>query len=439
MLTLLLVLAVSLLSVHALVAAEPTYRLAVQNGTGSGNYQVGTEASIVADPAPPNKVFSKWVVVGGGNLVNANSASTAVTVSSHDITVTATYRSAATYTTKYYQGATLLKTVSAKEGTALSSSYAPKKTGYTFAGWYSAKSGGTKITKVTANRSVYARYTINKYITNYYNGSALVTTKVANYNTNLVTGPKKTGYTFLGWYTAKTGGAKVTKVNANRTVYTRYKINQYTTKYYNGSALYKTTKTNYNTNLLAGPKKTGYTFLGWYTAKTGGAKITKVTGNKTVHARYKINQYTTKYYNGATLLKSVTAKYNSALSKGIAPQKSGYRFAGWYSAKTGGTKVTKVTANRTVYARYIKQISVSYHSAEGILIKKVTVDTGSLPNDLLVPLPPAGCEFIGWYSAPTANFPEGELVTILTGNQSLFARYRRIDSLEPVFVGAEEG
>ena len=37
-----------------------TYSLTVTNGAGSGDYEAGTEVSIVADTAPKGKVFDHW-------------------------------------------------------------------------------------------------------------------------------------------------------------------------------------------------------------------------------------------------------------------------------------------------------------------------------------------------------------------------------------------
>ena len=52
-------------------------------------------------------------------------------------------------------------------GNTLASLPAPTRTGYTFAGWYTASTGGTKIATTTAvpssNTTYYAHWTVNKY------------------------------------------------------------------------------------------------------------------------------------------------------------------------------------------------------------------------------------------------------------------------------------
>ena len=165
----------------------------------------------------------------------------------------------------------------------------------------------------------------------------------------------RTGYTFNGWYTAPSGGSKVTatyKPSDDILLYAQWTAKKHTLKYYNGSTLLKSVSASYGSKLSASyaPAKTGYTFAGWYSAKTGGAKVETVTKNQSVYARYTIKKYTVKYYSGSTLLTTASVKYKGAPMAG--PPKTGYTFAGWYSAKTGGSKVTAITKSQTLYARY---------------------------------------------------------------------------------------
>jgi len=110
------------------------------------------------------------------------------------------------------------------------------------------------------------------------------------------------------------------------------------------------------------PKKTGYVFKGWYTKKSGGTKITtaiKVKKKVTYYAQWtKAYTLTFDANNGAVTPKS--KKVGNKLSYGTlpTPTRSGYTFTGWYTAKTGGTKVsttTKMVAkNIVVYAQWKK-------------------------------------------------------------------------------------
>ena len=101
---------------------------------------------------------------------------------------------------------------------------------------------------------------------------------------------------------------------------------------------------------LPTPTRPGYTFDGWFTAKTGGEKITsasKVTtfGVHTLYARWTPRQYTVTFdSNGGTVsTTSKTVTYGETYaSPRVLPEPTypGHTFDGWYTTKTGGTRVT---------------------------------------------------------------------------------------------------
>ena len=89
--------------------------------------------------------------------------------------------------------------------------------------------------------------------------------------------------------------------------------------------------------------RTGYKFLGWYTAASGGTQVsssTTINAATTVHAQWSPITYTIKYDgNGATSgsTASSTHTYNSAkvlTTNGF--KRIGYEFLGWATSKTGG-------------------------------------------------------------------------------------------------------
>ena len=116
---------------------------------------------------------------------------------------------------------------------------------------------------------------------------------------------------------------------------------------------------------LPTPTRTGYDFDGWYTQKTGGTKVTANTSvgtnpPNTLYAHWIAKKYTvTLDANGGTVsMASRTATYGSEYpALPDATRAGGYSFDGWYTQKTGGTKVddnTTVTtaANHTLYAHW---------------------------------------------------------------------------------------
>ncbi|EAD7748265.1 LPXTG cell wall anchor domain-containing protein [Listeria monocytogenes] len=181
--------------------------------------------------------------------------------------------------------------------------------------------------------------------------------------------PTKEGYTFIGWYDAKTGGNKwdfsTDKMPAeDMTLYAQFSINDYTATFdVDGK---KTTElVNYQSMLSAPaePTKEGYTFTGWYDAKKGGNKWDFATGkmparDMTLYAQFSINKYVATFdVDGKTTTELVN--YESLLSAPVEPKKEGYKFIGWYDAKKGGNKwdfaADKMPAkDMTLYAQFEK-------------------------------------------------------------------------------------
>lgn len=233
----------------------------------------------------------------------------------------------------------------------------PTRTGYTFDGWYTAASGGTKITSsstvsTASNHTLYAHWTANTYTVTYNvnGGNALsTTTKSVTYDGTYGTlaTPTRTGYDFSGWYTAASGGSKIestTKVSitANQTIYAHWTAKSFTVTFdKNGgntpSVASKSVTYDGTYGTLATCTRTGYTFKGWYTATSGGTKIestTKVsiTANQTLYAQWTANTYTVAYNaNGGTGTMSNSSHTYGTSSKLTANSftKFGYSFKGW--------------------------------------------------------------------------------------------------------------
>jgi hypothetical protein len=118
---------------------------------------------------------------------------------------------------------------------------------------------------------------------------------------------------------------------------------------------------------LPTPAKRGYTFAGWYTAKSGGSRIgsssvVRTTKNQTLYARWKLVKYKIQYSLGkGTNNRSNPVGYTVA-SRTIVlknPVRKGYTFKGWYSDPKYKKKVTKIaagsTGSRKLYARWVRK------------------------------------------------------------------------------------
>ena len=110
--------------------------------------------------------------------------------------------------------------------------------------------------------------------------------------------------------------------------------------------------------------RTGYTFKGWYDNEgLTGNPVTAIggaeTGNKEYWAKWEANTYTVTFDPNGGSVDPVAATTDSSgkLSSLPTPTHGGnYRFDGWYTAQTGGIKVTLnqvYTANTTLYAYWI--------------------------------------------------------------------------------------
>lgn len=118
---------------------------------------------------------------------------------------------------------------------------------------------------------------------------------------------------------------------------------------------------------LPTPTRRGYTFAGWYTAKSGGSRIgsssvVRTTRNQTLYARWKLVKYKIQYRLGkGKNSRSNPAGYTVA-SRTIVlknPVRKGYTFKGWYSDPKFKKKVTKIasgsTGSRKLYARWVRK------------------------------------------------------------------------------------
>lgn len=115
------------------------------------------------------------------------------------------------------------------------------------------------------------------------------------------------------------------------------------------------------------PTRTGYSFAGWYTKRTGGTKVTASTivtetSNHTLYAHWTAKTYTVTFNsNGGTVAipKSMTVTFGSAYGSLPTVTKAGYYFSGWNTSADGsGTAVNSSTivsiaSNHTLYACWI--------------------------------------------------------------------------------------
>ncbi|MGM9877320.1 MAG: InlB B-repeat-containing protein [Bacilli bacterium] len=283
----------------------------------------------------------------------------------------------------------------------------PTKTGYTFKGFYIDKTSETKLIDekgnivskegYTADGTMYARYTANKYevTLDLQSGSGGTTSVTATYDSAMpaITElPTRTGYTFSGYYSGSNGSgtkyynADGTSANnwniaSNTTLYAYWTANKYTITFdmQSGSGGTSSIAATYNSAMptITLPTRTGYTFSGYYSETNGGgtqyynadgtsANNWNLTSNATLYAYWIANKYTVTFdmQSGSGGTTSVTATYDSAMPTITLPTKSGYTFSGYYTGTNGGgTKYYNangsgarsylLTKNITLYAYWV--------------------------------------------------------------------------------------
>lgn len=220
-----------------------------------------------------------------------------------------------TYTVSYninYTGGTNPSSKTVVYGQTYGTLASPTRTGYTFNGWYTAASGGTQVTASTTystagNSTLYAHWTANSYtLTFNKNGgntpskASMSVTYDSTYS-SLAT-CSRTGYTFKEWNTNSSGtGTKIAngdtvKITANTTVYAIWTVNTYTVTFNaNGGGTpnpaSKTVTYDAAYGTLATISRSGYKFLGWFTAASGGNQVlanttVQITANQTLYAHW---------------------------------------------------------------------------------------------------------------------------------------------------------
>ena len=112
--------------------------------------------------------------------------------------------------------------------------------------------------------------------------------------------PVKTGHSFKGWYTVKTGGKlynTVTSITASTTFYAQFEANRYVVTWNLGTGQSETTEQTYGEKLLLpkDPERKNAEFLGWFTEATGGTQVTgndvfTETADKTYYAHWEITE-----------------------------------------------------------------------------------------------------------------------------------------------------
>lgn len=149
---------------------------------------------------------------------------------------------------------------------------------------------------------------------------------------------------------------------------------------------------------LPTPTWTGHIFYGWFTAANGGTHVTEqttvtITSAQTLYAHWGIKSYVVSFdANGGSGSTTKTVKYSTAVGELPVPVRSDYVFDGWYTATTGGTKITAETViyeNVTYYAHWSEN-SITTPSTYCVVDLSAGSSASSYPVTYLDDVPSGG-------------------------------------------------
>lgn len=253
-------------------------------------------------------------------------------------------------------------------------------------------------------------------------------------------------YTYNGW------GTLPTNIKSNQTITAKY-AESYAVRFYNATTLlYTDWVASGGTAKYSGstPTKTQtaqytYSFAGWAASDGGAAEsslLKNITATKNLYAAFTatVRKYTVCYYNGTTLLQTVTdVPYGSSVSyTGTTPTKASttdyhYTFAGWSTTNGGSADAsagTNIVGDTNLYAAFtsIQRIyyQVKFYNGSSLLYTD-TVESG---NDATysgsTPTKTQDAQytytFAGWALTDGGAVNSNALKTI-TSARSVFAAY----------------
>ncbi|MDD4184416.1 MAG: InlB B-repeat-containing protein [Candidatus Izemoplasmatales bacterium] len=245
----------------------------------------------------------------------------------------------------------------------------------------------------------------------------------------------KSGYTFVGWFTALSGGSQVSNITlgsmGNKSLYARWSPDTYTITYENLKLTTTSSPTSYTVetetiSLLDPTSRTGYVFMGWYTELEGGTKVTSIelgsVGNKLFYARWTPLIYELSFnVNGGEAIAPLVVTYDGVYSL-PEPTKDGYTFAGWtYEGDAFADGIWALTENITISALWTQWPLIVFAANGGSAVQSISQAPGSV---VVEPMEPTrtGYTFGGWYDDDNCT-NEFAFVTMPSESMTVYAMW----------------
>ena len=383
---------------------------------------IGADATPPADPARPGYTFTGWDKPST-NIQNHTTITAQYTANDFILTLNGnggTLAGDATKNQVLTYGESSIDQALADGAAEASRKY------YTFAGWYSAPTGGSKYaesgnTMPATNVTVYAQWSrsSNEVVYKDWNGNVLKTQEVAiGADATPPADPVRPGYTFTGWDKPSANIQEDTVITA------KYSINNYQLILNgNGGTLAGDATKNqvltygesFDQVLVDGAAEVNrkyYTFDGWYTEPIGGSKYTEIgntmpASNVTVYAHWMRSSSEVIYKDwNENVLKTQEVAIGTDATPPADPVRLGYTFMGWDKPSTNIQDHTTITA---LYAA--NGFILTLNGNRGVLAgdttkNQVLADGESIDQALADGAAEASRKyytFDGWYTAPTGG------------------------------------
>lgn len=311
----------------------------------------------------------------------------------------------------------------------------PIKSTFTFLGWCYDNDFENEVAfpyTVTGNITFYAKFVLYNVLNFNVNGGVAIdpiyvlaitakgqATQVSEITISTFPTPVRENYRFDGWYDEAGLTNVVTApiiLNASRTLYAKW-VRQYTAKFelYGGAPIADVV--NDVNSVLTLPTNPTYIadpaveFGGWYTNEEyTGSPVTTHTlvGDVTFWGKWNVIYTVTFHTDGGLAVATITQNMGYKVHE-PSTNKSTYRFDGWFKDATFETPAVFpfiLIQNENIYAKFVKQYTVSFDANGGSVVSAKTQDTGTTVTAPQIPVY-ASYRFLGWFT----EIEGGELFT----------------------------
>ncbi len=375
----------------------------------------GGYATTPDDPTWKGHVFKGWYTDKACS--DDNKFNFATTPIDANIKLYAKWKKTYTVTFVFNNGTDEKETRIVEEGAKLSDLPRVTYADYIFTGWFdSDKNEFKEGDKLTSDLTLQAYWDHEALHVRFWDDEF----EIEGYSKKVIYGasvtkpddPKKTGYTFEGWYS----NAELTEpyrfsgqaITADTDIYSKWTVKSYTVTFDAGEgSKVDSQKVEYGSRAKepTAPTRKGYDFTGWYKDKECTEEFsfagTPVEDDLKLYAGWKIKSFTVTFDAGeGSKVDSQKVEYGSRAKEPTAPTRKGYDFTGWYKDKECTEEFsfagTPVEDDLKLYAGWkIKSFTVTFDTGEGSKVDSQKVEYGSCAKEPAVPTR-KGYTFEGW-------------------------------------------